>query len=66
MSDKDPFGRKLAIDGPRDKGMGGRLFSRSQGLMGVLWGGTSITSGVLGPSKLWVDELDGVRTWSLR
>lgn len=62
MSDKDPIGRRLAIDGPRDKGRGGRLLSRSQGLMGGLWGGTSKTSGVLGPGRLWVDELDGVLT----
>ena len=62
MSDKEPTGRILAIDGPRDKGIGGRFLSRSQDLMEVLCSGTSVTSGVLGPGKLWVDELDGVLT----
>jgi len=63
MSDKDSIGRRFAIDETRDKGMGGRHFSRSQDLMGP---GTSVTSGVIGPGKLWVDELDGVLTCSLR
>jgi hypothetical protein len=62
-SDKDSIGRRPAIDETRDKGTGGRLFSRSQDLMGT---GTSITSGVIGPGKLWEDELDGVLTCSLR
>lgn len=59
MSDKDPTGRRLASDGTRDIGMGGRFFSRSQELTEA---GTSVTSGVTGPGKLWVDELDGVLT----
>lgn len=63
MSEKDSIGRRLANDEARDKGMAGRFFSRSQGLMEP---GTSDTSGVIGPSKLWVDELDGVLTCSLR
>ena len=63
MSEKDSIGRRLAYDEARDKGMGGRFFSRSQGLMEP---GTSVTSGVIGPGKLWVDELDGVLTCSLR
>jgi hypothetical protein len=56
---KDPIGRRLAIDGARDKGMGGRFFSRSQDLMDA---GSSVTSGVIGPGRLWLDELDGVLT----
>jgi hypothetical protein len=63
MSEKDSIGRRLANDETRDKGMGGRFFSRSQDLMGP---GSSVTSGVIGPGKLWVDELDGVLTCSLR
>jgi len=59
VSDKDPICRRFAIDETRDKGMGGRFFSRCQDLMGP---GTSVTSGVIGPGKLWVDELDGVLT----
>jgi len=61
-SEDDAVGRRLAIDGPRDKGMGGRLFSRSQSLAGALCGVGSATSGVIGPSRLCVDELDGVLT----
>ena len=56
MSGKDSIGRRFAIDGARDKGMGGRFFSRSQEA------GTSETSGVIGPGKLCEDELDGVLT----
>ena len=63
MSENDSIGRRLANDEARDKGMGGRFFSRSQDFMGT---GTSDTSGVIGPGKLWVDELDGVLTCSLR
>lgn len=63
MSEKDSIGRRLANDEARDKGTGGRFFSRSQDLMGP---GASVTSGVIGPGKLWVDELDGVLTCSLR
>jgi hypothetical protein len=59
MFGKDSLGRRLAIDGARDKGMGGRFFSRPQDLME---GGASVMSGVIGPGKLWVDELDGVLT----
>jgi hypothetical protein len=62
MFAKDPMGLRLVIDGPRDKGRAGRLLSGSQDWMGGLWGGRSITSGVLGPGKLWVDELEGVLT----
>lgn len=59
MSDQDSIGRRLASDGTRDIGMGGRVFSRSQDLAEA---GTSVTSGVTGPGKLWEDELDGVLT----
>lgn len=62
VSDNEPTDRRPAIDGTRDKGRGGRFLSRSQDLTEVLCGGTSATSGVLGPGKLWVDELDGVLT----
>lgn len=63
ISEKDSIGRRLANDDARDRGMGGRFFSRSQALIEP---GTSIMSGVIGPGKLWVDELDGVLTCSLR
>lgn len=59
MSGKDSMDRRPAIDGARDKGMGGRFFSRSQELMEA---GTSDTSGVIGPGKLCEDELEGVLT----
>jgi hypothetical protein len=36
ISDKDPMGRRVANDGTRDKGMGGRLLSRSHGVTAVL------------------------------
>jgi hypothetical protein len=62
MSEKDSIGRRLANDEARDKGIGGRFFSQSQDFVGTE---TSDTSGVIGPSKLCVDELDGVLTCSL-
>jgi hypothetical protein len=62
MSDKETTDRGPATEGPRDKGRGGRFLSRSQGLREALCGGTSVRSGVHGPGKLCVDELDGVLT----
>jgi hypothetical protein len=62
ISDKDSVGRRLASDGPRDKGRGGRTLSRPHDLMMVLLGGISVTSGVAGPGILWVDEVEGVLT----
>jgi hypothetical protein len=62
ISDIDSIGRRLAIDGPRDKGRGGRTLSRPHDLMTVLLDGISVTSGVAGPGKLWVDEVEGVLT----
>lgn len=63
VSEKDSIRRRLANDEARDKGIGGRFFSRSQALIAP---GISVTSGVIGPGKLCVDELDGVLTCSLR
>jgi hypothetical protein len=62
ISDKDSIGRILAIDGARDTGRGGRTLSRPHDLMTVLLDGISVTSGVAGPGKLWVDEVEGVLT----
>jgi hypothetical protein len=61
-SDNDSMGRRPAIDGARDKGRGGRFLSRSHDLTPVLLGWISVTSGVSGPGKLWVDEVEGVLT----
>ena len=53
-SNEDSVDLKPAIDGPLDKGKGGKRLSRSQGLIGALCGGVvrSATSGVIGPGKL--------------
>jgi hypothetical protein len=61
-SDKDSMGRRPAIDGARDKGRGGRVLSRSHDLTSVLLGWISVKSGVTGPGKLRVDEVEGVLT----